>query len=127
MRISDWSSDVCSSDLLACLDPRGVAVIARRIMVVGERQARLFERLVKALFAFGGRTEAGGAAHDADAAMTESDQLAHRFRTHLAVVRRHAMPRIVEQSRADAAIAPAQALASRRESVIPHTREPGKR
>src|SRR3546814_1309604 len=93
MRISDWSSDVCSSDLLACLDPRGVAVIARRIMVVGERQARLFERLVKALFAFGGRTEAGGAAHEADAAMTERDQLAHRFRHHLAVVRRHAMPR----------------------------------
>src|SRR3546814_16130178 len=84
-------------------------------MVVGERQARLFERLVKALFAFGGRTEAGGAAHEADAAMTERDQLAHRFRHHLAVVRRHAMPRIVEQRRADADLAHAQALAARRE------------
>src|SRR3546814_8495560 len=42
----------------------------------------------------------------------------HRFRHHLAVVRRHAMPRIVEQRRADADIAHAQALAERREFVI---------
>src|SRR3546814_20108446 len=87
-------------------------------MVVGERQARLFERLVKALFAFGGRTEAGGAAHEADAAMTERDQLAHRFRHQLAVVRRTALPRIAEQRRADADIAQPHAIAERRESVL---------
>src|SRR3546814_4806512 len=86
MRISDWSSDVCSSDLgrgerkqgLARLDPVGVAIIAGRIEFGGQVQPRFGERLAEPFFALGGRAETGRAAHEADAAMAERDESAHR-------------------------------------------------
>src|SRR3546814_13155316 len=105
MRISDWSSDVCSSDLgrgerkqgLARLDPVGVAIIAGRIEFGGQVQPRFGERLAETFFALGGRAETGRAAHEADAAMAERDESAHRLGDDFAVVRRDAMLRSEER------------------------------
>src|SRR3546814_11611598 len=84
-------------------------------MVVGKGQPRRCERLAESRLALGGRPKARGAAHETDAAVAKADKLVDRLRHHLAVVRRHAMPRVVEQRRADADIAHAQAFAERSE------------
>src|SRR3546814_16604003 len=48
MRISDWSSDVCSSDLPSRTSPRGQRVdgdaVAAQIPVLGMMLARLFQK-----------------------------------------------------------------------------------
>src|SRR3546814_17801223 len=70
-------------------------------MVVGKGQPRRGERLAESRLALGGRPKARGDAHETDAAVAKADKLVDRLRHHLAVVRRHAMPRVVEQRRAD--------------------------
>src|SRR3546814_5020851 len=111
----DGSSDVCSSVLrkqgLARLDPFGVSIIAGRIEFGGQVQPRFGERLAEPFFALGGRAETGRAAHEADAAMAERDESAHRLGDDLAVVRRDAMLRIVDPRRPDANITHAEVLA----------------
>src|SRR3546814_8342441 len=87
-------------------------------MVVGKGQPRRGERLAESRLALGGRPNARGAAHDTDAAVAKADKLVDRLRHHLAVVRRHAMPRVVEQLLADADLAPAPAFAARGTPLI---------
>src|SRR3546814_11872070 len=57
MRISDWSSDVCSSDLIALLDlrfsTRCPAVLASRIISAAGRFSRNFRSISYILGAFG--------------------------------------------------------------------------
>src|SRR3546814_20912327 len=49
MRISDWSSDVCSSDLIACRAIEVQAVASADIKVIGHSQIDTIDRLARSV------------------------------------------------------------------------------
>src|SRR3546814_19549858 len=56
MRISDWSSDVCSSDLIACRAIEVQAVASADIKVIGHRQIDNIDRLARSVLQIVGDT-----------------------------------------------------------------------
>src|SRR3546814_9314310 len=88
MRISDWSSDVCSSDLFEFGTERGHMLVARRI------EKFEFEKVAEAVDL---RPEGGGRIAAVTVAQLEQRKLDHRaveemMRDDVAVIARHRMP-----------------------------------